>query len=307
MLILFDECVEQVRIATPEPASDLGFFGFHWSQQTEGGGDHTNGIYEAGREKDSSRESDSCRSRESSNTEGINRSIALSYTLTADGREPKANNQERPSMTINVLHLGLVPYETALQLQSTLQQLRKQGRIDNTLLLLEHPPVITMGRNAQLNNVLASPEFLAQKGVELFDIDRGGDVTFHGPGQLIAYPIFDLRSFEPKVGAVEFVRRLEEVLIRTCGDFGIGAQRIKGMTGVWTYALRNKPEAKVAGPTPPRRKTATARLTAIVAALPPRHPRQSCRSHQWCCAADNTSTMAPSPMDCRRLAVRQSA
>src|SRR5271167_4122463 len=94
--------------------------------------------------------------------------------------------------------------------------------------------------------MMAPPEFLAQKGVELFDIDRGGDVTFHGPGQLVAYPIFDLRSFQPKLGAVEFVRRLEEVLIRTCGDFGISTQRIKGLTGVWTYALRNKPEAKIA-------------------------------------------------------------
>ncbi|HLI62754.1 MAG TPA: lipoyl(octanoyl) transferase LipB [Terriglobales bacterium] len=149
-------------------------------------------------------------------------------------------------MTIHVLHLGSVPYGTALQLQTTLCRLRQEGRIENTLLLLEHPPVITLGRNARLDNVLASPEFLAQRGVELHEIDRGGDVTFHGPGQLVAYPIFDLRSFQPRIGAVEFVRRLEEVLIRTCGDFGIGAQRIKGMTGVWTYALRNKPEAKIA-------------------------------------------------------------
>jgi lipoyl(octanoyl) transferase len=149
-------------------------------------------------------------------------------------------------MVLNALHLGLVPYETALQLQRTLMELRKANRVENTLLLLEHPPVITLGRNAQLSNVLASPEFLAQRGVELFDIDRGGDVTFHGPGQLVAYPIFDLRSFEPRLGAVEFVRRLEEVLIRTCGDFGIATQRIKGLTGVWTYALRNKPEAKIA-------------------------------------------------------------
>jgi lipoyl(octanoyl) transferase len=147
---------------------------------------------------------------------------------------------------IHVLHLGLVPYATALELQRTLMQLRKADRIENTLLLLEHPPVITLGRNAKLDNVLASPEFLAQRGVELFEIDRGGDVTFHGPGQLVAYPIFDLRSFEPKVGAVEFVRRLEEVLVRTCGDFGIGTQRIKGLTGVWTYALPGKPEAKIA-------------------------------------------------------------
>jgi lipoyl(octanoyl) transferase len=149
-------------------------------------------------------------------------------------------------MVTHVIHLGLVPYSTALELQRTLLQLRKAGRIENTLLLLEHPPVITLGRNASLDNVLASPEFLSQRGVELHEIDRGGDVTFHGPGQLVAYPIFDLRSFDPKVGAVEFVRRLEEVLIRTCGDYGIGTQRIKGLTGVWTYALRNKPEAKIA-------------------------------------------------------------
>ncbi len=149
-------------------------------------------------------------------------------------------------MVIHVLHLGLVPYGTALQLQRTVMELRKAGRIENSLLLLEHPPVITLGRNAKLSNVVAPPEFLSQKGVELFEIDRGGDVTFHGPGQLVAYPIFDLRSFEPRLGAVDFVRRLEEVLIRTCGDFGIGTQRIKGLTGVWTYALRNKPEAKIA-------------------------------------------------------------
>jgi lipoyl(octanoyl) transferase len=149
-------------------------------------------------------------------------------------------------MVTNVLFLGRVAYGTALQLQRTLLDMRKSARIENTLLLLEHPPVITLGRNARLANVLAPPEFLAQQGVELFDIDRGGDVTFHGPGQLVAYPIVDLRSFEPKVGAVEYVRRLEEVLIRTCGDFGVGTQRIKGLTGVWTYALPDKPEAKIA-------------------------------------------------------------
>jgi len=149
-------------------------------------------------------------------------------------------------MVTNVLFLGRVAYGTALQLQGTLLEMRKSARIENTLLMLEHPPVITLGRNARLANVLAPPEFLAQQGVELFDIDRGGDVTFHGPGQLVAYPIVDLRSFDPKVGAVEYVRRLEEVLIRTCGDFGVGAQRIKGLTGVWTYALPDKPEAKIA-------------------------------------------------------------
>ena len=149
-------------------------------------------------------------------------------------------------MITNVLYLGRVAYSIAEDLQRTLLNLRKSARIDNTLLLLEHPPVITLGRNACLENVLASPEFLAQRGVELHEIDRGGDVTFHGPGQLIAYPIFDLRSFEPKIGAVEFVRRLEEVLIRICGDYGIATQRVKGLTGVWTYALPSKPEAKIA-------------------------------------------------------------
>jgi lipoyl(octanoyl) transferase len=149
-------------------------------------------------------------------------------------------------MIIHVLYLGRVPYSTANDLQRTLLDLRKTGRIENTLLLLEHLPVITLGRNARLENVLASPEFLAQRGVELHEIDRGGDVTFHGPGQLIAYPIFDLRSFDPKVGAVEFVRRLEEVLIRICSDYGIATQRIKGLTGVWTDALSNKAEAKIA-------------------------------------------------------------
>jgi lipoyl(octanoyl) transferase len=149
-------------------------------------------------------------------------------------------------MITNVLYLGQLAYGIALDLQRTLLEMRKAGRIDNTLLLLEHTPVITLGRNARLANVLAPPEFLAQCGVELFEIDRGGDVTFHGPGQLVAYPIIDLRSFDPRVGAVDYVRRLEEVLIRTCGDFGIGTQRIKGLTGVWTYALRNKPEAKIA-------------------------------------------------------------
>jgi len=149
-------------------------------------------------------------------------------------------------MVTNVLYLGRVAYATALDLQRTLQEMRKAGRIENTLLLLEHPPVITLGRNARLANVVAPPEFLAQRGVELFEIDRGGDVTFHGPGQLVAYPMVDLRSFEPRVGAVEYIRRLEEVLIRTCGDYGIGTQRIKGLTGVWTYALPKKPEAKIA-------------------------------------------------------------
>jgi lipoyl(octanoyl) transferase len=135
---------------------------------------------------------------------------------------------------INVLYLGRVDYSMALQLQQTIIGLVKEGRITHTLLLLEHPPVITMGRNAGAKNIVASREFLTHNGVELHETNRGGDVTFHGPGQLVGYPIFDLRAFEPRMGAIDFVRKLEEVLIRTCGDLGVVTERIPGLTGVWT-------------------------------------------------------------------------
>jgi lipoyl(octanoyl) transferase len=143
---------------------------------------------------------------------------------------------------ISVLQLGTVDYATGLRLQEKLVALRKDGRIGDVLLLLEHTPVITLGRNAKSINILASPESLAQRGVEVFECDRGGDVTFHGPGQLVGYPIFDLRGFpavsgtRKTLGAIEYVRRLEEVLIRTCADLSIPAKRIAGLTGVWTEA-----------------------------------------------------------------------
>jgi lipoyl(octanoyl) transferase len=141
---------------------------------------------------------------------------------------------------ISVLQLGTVDYSTGLRLQQRLVELRKEGRIGDVLLLLEHPPVITLGRNAQQKNIVAPAEVLAQRGVEVFECDRGGDVTFHGPGQIVGYPIFDLRGIatpdgkHKTLGAIEYVRRLEEVLIRTCADFGISAKRICGLTGVWT-------------------------------------------------------------------------
>jgi lipoyl(octanoyl) transferase len=141
---------------------------------------------------------------------------------------------------ISVLQLGTVDYLTALCLQERLVALRKDGRVPDVVLLLEHTPVITLGRNAQSKNILAAPELLVQRGVEVHECDRGGDVTFHGPGQLVAYPIFDLRGWPAQtsagktLGAVEYVRRLEEILIRTCADFGIATTRIPGLTGVWT-------------------------------------------------------------------------
>src|SRR5437879_1509534 len=135
---------------------------------------------------------------------------------------------------LQVLQLGTLDYATALKLQEALVDLRKAGRIADTLLLLEHPAVITLGRNSDSQNILFSRESLAERGIAIFDTKRGGDVTFHGPGQLVGYPICDLRGFSPKVGAVEFVRRLEEVLIRACTEFGIDTKRLPGLTGVWT-------------------------------------------------------------------------
>jgi len=141
---------------------------------------------------------------------------------------------------ISVVQLRTIDYATGLRLQQKLVQLRKDGLIGDVLLLLEHAPVITLGRNANASNVLASREHLAERGVEIFECDRGGDVTFHGPGQIVGYPIFDLRGFatpdgkRKTLGVVEFVRRLEEVLIRTCADFAIPTKRVPGLTGVWT-------------------------------------------------------------------------
>jgi lipoyl(octanoyl) transferase len=161
---------------------------------------------------------------------------------------------------ISVVQLGQVDYGEGIRLQRKLVALRKAGEISDVLLLLEHSPVITLGRNAKPAHVLASTDGLAARGVEVFECDRGGDVTFHGPGQLVGYPIFDLRGYsssqvsavssqsEPPprrttLGAVDYVRRLEEVLIRTCGDFNIATHRVAGLTGVWTDA---DPAAKIA-------------------------------------------------------------
>jgi lipoyl(octanoyl) transferase len=136
---------------------------------------------------------------------------------------------------IAVLNLGRCDYETALRLQEALVELRQQERIGNVLLFVEHPPVITLGRNARAANIVAPREILASRGVEVHEINRGGDVTVHAPGQLVAYPIFDLRSFSPKLGVIAYVRRLEEVLMRICAQYAIETQRITGLTGVWTY------------------------------------------------------------------------
>jgi lipoyl(octanoyl) transferase len=168
---------------------------------------------------------------------------------------------------ISIVQLGTVDYATGLKLQQQLLGLRKEEKIGDVLLLLEHTPVITLGRNAKAANVIASPELLAQRGVELFECDRGGDVTFHGPGQIVGYPIFNLRGFSTSdgqrksLGAVEFVRRLEEVLIRTCVDFAIPAKRVPGLTGVWTTAGSDEAHVGTTAPGCPVEQSSIATLS----------------------------------------------
>jgi lipoyl(octanoyl) transferase len=141
---------------------------------------------------------------------------------------------------IQYLYLGRVPYGEGLRLQAEITTLLAEGRARNVLLLLEHPPVITLGRNAHRSNILASDELLRSCGITVHEINRGGDVTYHGPGQLVGYPIFDLRTLRNarggRLGPVDFVRGMEEALIRLCGDFGVRAGRIPGLTGVWCPA-----------------------------------------------------------------------
>jgi lipoyl(octanoyl) transferase len=138
---------------------------------------------------------------------------------------------------IQYLYLGRVGYDEGLRLQAEMAGLVAEGRAGNVLLLLEHPPVLTLGRNAKRANILASDEFLKRRGVTVHEINRGGDVTYHGPGQLVGYPIFDLRTLRTasggRMGPVDFVRGMEEALIRLCGGFGVRAGRICGLTGVW--------------------------------------------------------------------------
>jgi lipoyl(octanoyl) transferase len=137
------------------------------------------------------------------------------------------------SSQLEVRRLGRVEYQAGLDLQADLVERRKRNEIPDQLLLLEHPSVITLGVRARRDtaNVLETPESLAAKGVALFESGRGGDVTYHGPGQLVGYPILDLKPDRRDVH--RYVRDLEEVLIRAVAEFGIVASRIGGLTGVW--------------------------------------------------------------------------
>jgi len=134
-------------------------------------------------------------------------------------------------MLCRVEQLGTVDYREGLRMQAERVAQRKAGEIPDTLLLLEHPHVFTLGRNARRENLLISEERLAQLGVQLFETDRGGDITYHGPGQLVGYPIFDLTQHRRDIAW--FMRALEEVFIGVGRDFGIKAARLAGAPGVW--------------------------------------------------------------------------
>ncbi len=134
-------------------------------------------------------------------------------------------------MLCQVEHLGLVDYAAALELQRERVAQRKAGAIPDTLLLLEHPHVYTLGRNADEKNLLVSAEWLGSRGAQIFRTDRGGDVTYHGPGQLMGYPILDLTRHRRDISW--YMRSLEEVFIRTARDYGIEVERAPGAAGVW--------------------------------------------------------------------------
>ena len=140
---------------------------------------------------------------------------------------------EREGRTLDVRHLGVVPYAEALALQRSLVEERRAGLIGDTLLLLEHPHVITLGVRGDggRSHLLASSETLAARGVEVHETGRGGDITYHGPGQLVGYPIIDLKP--DRCDVHRYVRDLEGLLIRTASDYGIDAGRVEGLTGVW--------------------------------------------------------------------------
>jgi lipoyl(octanoyl) transferase len=134
-----------------------------------------------------------------------------------------------------IIDIGLISYTEAFALQQRLAAARKAGALEDVLLLCEHPHVITLGRNAKRENLLVSEHVLRQMGVELHATNRGGDITYHGPGQIVGYPILNLGEIKRDVGW--YVRMLEEAMIRATADFGLTAFRIRGKTGIWANPM----------------------------------------------------------------------
>jgi lipoyl(octanoyl) transferase len=135
-----------------------------------------------------------------------------------------------------VRDLGRTGYAEAFEMQRLLAEQRKRAEIPNQLLFVEHPHVITLGRNGQLQNLLASEEVLRRAGIEFHETDRGGDITYHGPGQIVGYPIFDLREWHRDVG--KYLRAMEQAIIDTLAEFDIQAGRVEKATGVWVKGAK---------------------------------------------------------------------
>jgi len=133
--------------------------------------------------------------------------------------------------SLNILDLGFQDYQKTLELQRVLARLRQERKVLDLLLLVEHNPVYTLGRNGNISNLLLDSKSPIKKGIGFFEVERGGDITYHGPGQLVAYPIFDLSRIKKDVRF--YLRNLEEVLIRLLKEYGIDGERIEGKTGVW--------------------------------------------------------------------------
>jgi len=152
--------------------------------------------------------------------------------LTSVWGGPPGPRPTPASASCEVQNLGLLRYAEALERQSQLIELRKSRAISDQLLIVEHPHVVTMGRNGHHENLLAQPDLLARSGIEFYETNRGGDVTYHGPGQIVGYPILDLREWKRDVHL--YVRAIEQVIIDALAGFGIVAGREAGATGVWT-------------------------------------------------------------------------
>jgi lipoyl(octanoyl) transferase len=147
--------------------------------------------------------------------------------------------------TCQIVDLGLIGYSEAWDLQKRLVAARKAGAIEDVLLFCEHPHVITLGRNGKREHLLASEHVLRQKGVEFFETSRGGDITYHGPGQIVGYPILNLGAIRRDV--VWYVRMLEEAMIRASAEFEIAAERVVGKTGIWVQPERTEEKLAAIG------------------------------------------------------------
>lgn len=162
---------------------------------------------------------------------------SMAFTAKRSMPEPAVRMSAR-TLPCQIRDLGRAGYRAAWDVQLDLVRARKVGEVCDQLIFVEHPPTITLGRNADGSHVLAAPVRLRDLGIAVEETDRGGDVTYHGPGQVVAYPILDLREWRRDVGA--YMRALEEVVILTLLDFGVRSRRVQGWTGVWVG------EAKIA-------------------------------------------------------------